>query len=106
MGVMMNFGEMAKAEVGGVMQPSASFFSLFLFHFYWSGERGCERAGAVFIIRQGTFRVHCSLCLVNVGMMGETHTRTHTLFQTHLTQPHRNMHKHQAMTDVLRVWSE
>ncbi len=70
--------------------------SFFLFHFYWSGERGCERAGTVFIIRQGTFRVHRSLCLVNVGMMGETHAEFHTLFQTDLTQPHRNMHKHQG----------
>lgn len=83
------------------------FFPLFLFHFYRSQERECERAGTVFIIRQGTFRVHRSLCLVNVGMMGETHTRAHTLIQTHLMQPHRNMHKHQGndrcLVRVVRV---
>lgn len=104
----MNFGVMAKQRwVQSCHLQDHFFFFPFLFHFYWRGERECERAGTVFIIRQGTFRVQRSLCPVNVGMMGETHTRTHTLIQTHLTQPHRNMHKHQGndrcLVRVVRV---
>lgn len=106
-GVMMNFGEMAKQRRVESCNLLHHFLSLFLFHFYWRGESEGVKVQELFSL---SVRARLEFTAASVQLMSEwwvKHTCTHTLIQTHLTQRHRNMHKHQGndrcLVRVVRV---
>lgn len=106
---MMNFGEMAKQRRVESCNLLHTFFPLFLFHFYWRGESEGVKEQELFSL---SVRARLEFTAASVQLMSEwwtkhTHICTHTLIQTHLTQSHRNMHKHQGndrcLVRVVRV---